>query len=333
MHTPRKSKAFTLIELVVVIVILGVLAVLAAFTYTNFIRDTKTTSTSTLITQFDKSYTGSKAVGTDDAKAFTDAVTDAGDNVTITRISRVAVPRTNLIINPSFETNTTGWTATNATYTNPAVSGGIGARVGQITVSATNAETRLQTSTFIPVTAGRTYTIGMYNQRVGTNVRQANYVLTWRTSAGAVVGTATTTPAWAPPGAFTDPVNSAVVTAPATAARVDVAIVLSAANSIAGEVFRFDAISFEERNGWAGYFDGSYVSSVLGGGTSSWNGTAHGSTSTWSGVSMHDLARIVHGDNTWCYGLPADAVNTTAVSEYTGAGNPGPGQYKKANCS
>lgn len=330
----RINKAFTLIELVIVIVIIGVLAGIAAFAYQNFANDARSTSTSALVTQFAKSYTGSRAAGQNDTQAFNGAVSDAGNGATITRITKPAVTRTNLIANPSFESGfTSGWASTNATLapvTQAAdLVNGRETRAARLTPTPTTSgsASAMNTGAMTNVNAGQQYTLSASLRRTSASARPWQLRIEFLNSSNAIIGAAATSSAINSGTNYTYATYSATAPAGTTQARAVILI----PNAINTDLFFVDGIIFEQGAGGL-YFDGGYKAEELVGGTTAWTGAANLTTSTWTSDKPYDVAQIRHHNNTWCYGLPIQDVWTSAAKEYTGSGNPPEGEYKKANC-
>jgi hypothetical protein len=189
------------------------------------------------------------------------------------------VTRTNLVANPSFETNTTGWAATGATgaVTRTTTQFYIGSNSVQRSITAAGtAYVQLNIVGNIPVTASSTYTLSAYAR--SSVARSTQVIMQWRTAAnvfisntnGATANTSTT--AWTR--------YIATGTAPANAASV---IIFLATNSAQiGDLIYWDAVLLEQSSTVGTYFDGTNADpwpdhTLL---SQQWNGTANASTST-----------------------------------------------------
>jgi hypothetical protein len=196
--------------------------------------------------------------------------------------------RTNLVTNPNFETNTTGWIAvgtgtTISRITTDAYSGSACAQVnkgavanGRIAGLASSAGVR------IPVTAGQPYSISAY---VKVPTGQPSCSLRIRTTEWRVDGTrnpdqvsSTTvvsdTDGWVRLSFADTPTAGATPTVTMT---MDVEETTTSA-----KVYLVDAALFEQSSTLLPYFDGTYADTYTGYTLTSqqWNGTANASTST-----------------------------------------------------
>lgn len=175
--------------------------------------------------------------------------------------------RTNLIPNPSFETNTTGWGA----HFPALVRSNASAQVGAYSCSQSGSSGFVGMKTTVAVTALLDYTFSLYSrQTVGTS--NGALRMLFRDSLGAVVGdhniTFTTTTAWTR--------YSMSKQAPAGAATVEVSWTCNQAST--GATYYSDAFMVEQTSTLGTYFDGATPDA--GGWDYAWTGTAHASTST-----------------------------------------------------
>jgi hypothetical protein len=188
------------------------------------------------------------------------------------------VLRTNLLPNPSFETDTTGWTPagvaapTIARTTAEALFGS-----ASLSITATVAANGGAVTPFgaIPVTAGLTYTASIYVKSAAT-VRFADIVIQWVNSSGTIFSSpngpdaTTSTTGW----------TRASFTAVAPAGAVQALIFPRVLSMAIGEVHYFDGIMFEQASTVGTYFDGTtFPSGEMGTGITSWTGTPDASTS------------------------------------------------------
>lgn len=207
--------------------------------------------------------------------------------------------RTNLITNPSFETNTTGWTS--------AWWGSISrvttqAYVGSASVSLTNnysSSTQVNFySDYIPVSGGGSYNFSFYS-KAATTARDVFAFVEWFNSSQTSIGSgggssvANNTSGWTR--------ASAQVTAPSDAAygrvKAYVGVSTKLGDPAVGEQHYFDAFLLEQTNAWTpgSYFDGSSTAS---GKTYAWTGTAHASSSTETTAgTSYDYAEPVYWQN------------------------------------
>lgn len=185
--------------------------------------------------------------------------------------------RTNLVTNPSFETNTTGWEGngdTIARVTSPA--GVVGSACLQVT-GVTTSGPRQSAPSWMPVTPGLRYQASLYARSAAVSV-SCNLLIDWLNSGGGLIST--TTPAWLSKTSTTEWRRfsvSGIAPSGATHARIRVPL------AAGGEVHYIDAVLFEQSDWLRGYFDGSTgvtPDSWTGVASRAWTGTAHASTST-----------------------------------------------------
>lgn len=188
----------------------------------------------------------------------------------------VAAPndRTNLLPNPSMETNITGWQQpSNTTLAQSSAQAFLGTNSLSLTsIAAGDIAARWSYGTGgIPVTAGNTYTWSMY-VRSATVSRNAYALVLWMNGNTYLSGnggtiSATSTSGWTR--------FSVTAVAPSTANYVNPQILIQSTGA-AGEVHYIDAGLFELSSTLEDYFDGS-TDGING--TASWTGTANASTS------------------------------------------------------
>lgn len=201
--------------------------------------------------------------------------------------------RTNLVSNPSFETNDTGWSRPAASTATRVTSGGGASGSCFWRVAPTNAEPVLTVSfgsggSFmqVPVVAGKPYTFSAHVRSVAVS-RNAYLQVDWFDASASLVGTtsaggaaATSTSGWTR--------ISATFTAPASAirARINVRV----ANVAAGEEHEFDAAMCEQADTLGTYFDGATPDA--GGWDYAWTGTAHASQSTATNSALQYIPPV-----------------------------------------
>lgn len=184
--------------------------------------------------------------------------------------------RTNLVPNPSFETNTTGWAVSGAagSVARSTTYSYVGTSSAERSVTGTGTA-NIQSST-IAVTAGATY-IGSGYVR-STVARSSRLVINWYTAALGFISQSIGTSVTSTTTGFTR--VSASGTAPATAAFATPFFQnLSVA---AGESHYWDAMLFESGATLLPYFDGTVADPYTGYTLTAqaWNGTTNNSTST-----------------------------------------------------
>jgi hypothetical protein len=191
------------------------------------------------------------------------------------------VTRTNLIPNPSFETNTTGWAGSNITVTRSSTFSLFGGWALRGVVGSTGTNRfidRSQTDVF--VTAGLTYSYSCYVYLPATNTEDVSLVLQafpWRAAgflAGITLETKTVTR-----GVWTR--LQGTFTAPATTTNCLFRVIRPASWAAGQEIF-IDAALLEQSPTVGTYFDGTDADvwpdhTLL---SQQWNGTTNNSTST-----------------------------------------------------
>ncbi|GAA1977480.1 hypothetical protein GCM10009798_43370 [Nocardioides panacihumi] len=181
--------------------------------------------------------------------------------------------RTNLVTNPSFETNTTGWSANNSTIARSTTVAFVGTACLALTSASTAfAEAQTPAQAF-PVTAGRDYTASLYS-RAATQPRTAICILLWADASGAPIGFTTSGSATNSTSAWTRITSTA--TAPAGAAYASVWHRVTGA--AVGEVHYIDGVMLEQTSTVGTYFDGATTNTT--GVVHAWTGTANASAST-----------------------------------------------------
>jgi len=211
-------------------------------------------------------------------------VPSAGNYATVTDVmflSDTDAVRTNLITNPSFETNANSWS--NAFFSNIARTNVTSAVYGSYCASATattTGDTGRGTPTGasgMPVTAEKDYTFSVYS-KAATTGREIFFNFYWYNAGNSLIQTDTTEVLG------TDSTSwqrfSATRTAPVGAVRGAVFIIWKATAN--AEVHYFDCAMYEQASQVNPYFDGSIVATDTM--NYAWTGTAHASTSTASGI-------------------------------------------------
>jgi hypothetical protein len=225
-------------------------------------------------------------------------VTATGTLVLVARLSgsmSALLTRTNLISNPSFETNTNSWAGQNgATLSRNTVAPYSGS--GDLLVTSSASNYNLAISDFMTVTPNKPYYLSAYCRNVSGSTRNiyigvqfftsANVYISEMNSAGS--GNLTTAAGWVR--------RSASGTSPATAAKAKVFLTSGTTGLTAGWQTEFDDILFEQSSTLNSYFDGSRTGA-------SWTGAANNSTSTLP-------ARVNLAPN------PSFETNTTSWSPY-----------------
>jgi hypothetical protein len=206
----------------------------------------------------------------------------------------VQTVRTNLVLNPSFETNTTSWNAAGATgaISRSSTYARFGTYSCQRTVTSTAAAyVSYNVVGNIPVTVGSTYSASAYN--ISSAARTTKIFIQWRSATNTLVSTSTGSTSAASTSTWTR--YSVTGTAPAGAASA--VIYLSTDNAVTGDTVYWDGVLFEQSSSVGGYFDGSLYTddgtfASYGPLSVAWTGTAHGSTSTFTAYVWTLLANV-----------------------------------------
>lgn len=202
------------------------------------------------------------------------------DASTSTAKATATVFRTNLVTNPSFETNTTGWSATSSSIARTTSQYYVGSACLLVTPSASSGGALSPLATTTP---NATHTVSAWVK--GSAGDSLRLELNERTSGGsALVGTTTAnltlTGAWQR--------ISATRLFGATGATANFSIT----NTSSTALFFIDATMLEMSATVGSFFDGS--SGAVGNAyINSWTGTSHLSTSTQSGVVVANAASVV----------------------------------------
>jgi hypothetical protein len=190
--------------------------------------------------------------------------------------SKLGTARTNLIINPSFETNTTGWSVQNgATAAISSLYQTTGSSSALVTSSATDYN-GLVLPTRISVTPNTNYYLSAYCRNISGSTRNVYIGIQWYNSAGTYLselnsggqGTLTTAAGWVR--------RSASGVSPSTAASAQIFMLSGQTGLTAGWQTAFDGVLFETGSTLLPYFDGSTIGEIT---PTAWTGTSHASTS------------------------------------------------------
>jgi len=240
-----------------------------------------------------QSATGGDTVGTVDvsgveyvAHEYTTAGTAAfTPGIPLLRGVQVLTDRVNLVPNPSFETNTTGWVALVAgtTIARITTDSFLGVACAQVNKTGTNGRiSTLQTlGNRIPVTAGTPYRISAYvkvptgQPSCSLRIRTAEWQGDGTTRNNDQVSAAVTvsdTDGWVRLSLSDTPTAGATPTT-----TMSMAIEETTANT---RVYLVDACMFEETSQLRPYFDGGVYDDNTVTATTAWTGTANNSTST-----------------------------------------------------
>lgn len=185
---------------------------------------------------------------------------------------RVPPPMTarNLVPNPSFEVNTTGWAnsnnATIARVTNPFYTGAAAASMTAVATASDMAITTPAGTAGMPVVGGKAHTGQARFNPAATPNRSVRVDIKWYDATGALISTSTgasvTQSGW----------TRATVTATSPSNAAYAAILPTVLSPTAGEVHYLDSVMLDDHEGIATYGDGSIAGWR-------WTGTAHQSSS------------------------------------------------------
>jgi hypothetical protein len=190
--------------------------------------------------------------------------------------------RTNLVPNPNFETNTTGWAFAAMSGARITTSSYIGSASLQLTsTSASDVASRTAYDPNTVIGAGATLTASCYVFNFAGNNRGHRIDIRCFTSGGGVAGVITGTATVVNVGSGWTRL-SVTGTTPVNTASLDVAIFIQATNPSLSNVTYVDAIMLETGSTLLPYFDGTYADTYTGYTLTeqAWNGTANASTST-----------------------------------------------------
>jgi hypothetical protein len=188
--------------------------------------------------------------------------------------------RTNLVTNPSFETNTTGWSFFGgSTISRTSAQSYTGSWSLSSTRTSTAGNIGALTFPLVPVTAGQAYTFSAYLRRDYATSRSISLRAIFFNSTGGSSGT-TQQIIITPPAINTWGRGSLTFTPPATTTDVRVDVLVQ--TPIVGETIYMDGFLLETGSSLLPYFDGTNADAYSGYTLTeqAWNGTANASTST-----------------------------------------------------
>jgi prepilin-type N-terminal cleavage/methylation domain-containing protein len=265
-HPRGQDAGFTLIELLVTVAVIALVFAIAVPVALNITAGVSSDSNS-VATQakasFDDQNFGALGASSSSDSTYTYAVFNGR---TIAKILKYAV-RTNLIPNPSFETNTTGWiNGYNSTFTQTTSTANTGTNSVAMTSSLAGGMGIRTNTTAIPVTGNTAYTLSAYVKSATISRTAQLYVYSYD-STGTLVGsqsvsTATSTSGWTR--------LSVGVTTAANTAYLQPRLEIN--TTTAGETHYWDSVLLEPSNTLGNYFDGSTGSTL-------WTATPHASSS------------------------------------------------------
>ena len=223
----------------------------------------------------------------------------------------------NLITNPSFETNTTGWTAgTNTTIARNTSNGFVGTSSLSLTsVAAGNIWANLTTS--VSATVGYSYTASAYVKSAAIS-RTARVRLDWYNGASLLsstdgTNTSTSTTAW----------TRLSVTGTAPSSTTAVVVTMTVNSTAAGsEVHYFDAVLLEQSSVLNDYFDTGVINYTYSSNLVT-NPSFDANTTDWSSPSGLTLSRVTTQNYDGTTAAALQLVNATGVQYATATNKPG----------
>ena len=190
---------------------------------------------------------------------------------------------TNRAVNPSYETNTTSWTAQANATIGRATSGGLFGSSYMTVEHTSSGSSVAATQTFSGLTVGNSYTITVYVLRLA-GTQGAGVGVT-----GTMTPTSATSEAFAAsPTAWTRLRYTFVATGTSHTAQVFPASAYNTASTGTGAKIGVDGWMITDGSSVIDYFDGSF--SPAEDVTYAWTGTAHASTSTKTVTSVNYLS-------------------------------------------
>jgi hypothetical protein len=190
--------------------------------------------------------------------------------------------RTNLVTNPSFEVNTTGWTTTGGSSLARSTSYQVSGVASALSTSTVTDYNGMTLTTRINVNPSTPYYLSAYCRNISGSTRLIYLGIQWFTSGGAYIsevnsgsqGNLAVADGWVR--------RTATGTSPANAASAQIFLLNGTTGLSAGWQSAFDAILFEQTSTLLPYFDGTYADTYTGYTLTAqgWSGTADASTST-----------------------------------------------------
>jgi hypothetical protein len=191
--------------------------------------------------------------------------------------------RTNLVTNPSFELDTTGWEIVGTGSILLSSTSQFGSKSAQLTLTSVNNGNGISTSDGyrFPITAGSTYTVSVYVLLDSSSAAVSSLDIDWREFSEQSGGTELL----ASDGTNTGISSSAWTRLSRTVTAVnnawgDITIGFGASQAAGTRIIYFDAVLVEQSSTLQPYFDGTNEDGSIRMVTQGWNGTANASTST-----------------------------------------------------
>lgn len=240
-----------------------------------------------------------------DEKAYYLSLIDNNDRQ-FTNWTNNGTDRVNFVTNPSFETNTTGWSlqGTGTTIARTTTDKLYGSASLEITKAAV-ANSGASTAASIMI-AGQTYSFSVYVKVPATNATGDFYIsATWRNSSATTISTNSSTPINV---SSSDGWVRLTLTATAPANSYDVVFfVRQFTSGTAGQKFLIDGVMLEQSSSIGSYFDGS----INGG---AWTGTANDSPSV---IHIKNRSNLILNPSIETNTTYWAALGSSTISQYT----------------
>jgi hypothetical protein len=191
------------------------------------------------------------------------------------------VTRTNLILNPNFETDVSTWVGGNGATISRTTSYQVSGVASALLTSSATDYNNMQLPTRITVLPNTAYSLSAYCRNISGSTRLIYIAVQWYTAGGTYIseinsggsGTLSTAAGWVR--------RSCSGTTPANAASAQIVFLTGQTGLSAGWQSAFDAVLFEQSASVLPYFDGTYADAYTGYAleTKAWTGTANASAS------------------------------------------------------
>jgi hypothetical protein len=224
--------------------------------------------------------------------------------------------RTNLVTNPSLETNATEWTFVgSALFTRITTDAYVGSACGRVT-GLGQIGARIMGTSRMPVTAGQVFTASVYVKDESTNAQFRNEIY-WYNSGGSLLSITTGIATTVSTSSWTRVSLSATAPTNATMAQL---VCRTSTSLVTSSSALFDAALFEQSSSLGDYFSGSStnISNSEFTKTYAWTGTANASTSTEVSVFAETGLVFLGTTEDWNLDYSPDGDSTATVSAADG---------------
>ena len=196
-------------------------------------------------------------------------------------VSDAVVTRTNLLTNPNFETNTTGWNNATCTISRVTTDAFIGTACLQMVATGTSTAAQIGQNPDIVILPNTTYVVSAYVRNTVGATRNHRVQIRWALSGGGtLVAGGSVQVSVANADGWVRLSTSA--TSPSDAVGMDLLVQMQTTGGAIGNTTLVDACMIETGSTLLPYFDGTYADTYTGYTLTeqAWNGTANASTST-----------------------------------------------------